>query len=151
MRELWRRLGRLNQVSLTIVAVVFVVCVGLVVVIDPVIGSILAAACAGLTAFSLWFFFHDEVRNNRLRAGGVRAEAVILSVEETGVTIQGNYPQARLRLLVQPQTGESYEATTKCLMNRLEVPAYQPGNRIPVVVDPKDPTRVSVDQAFGAQ
>ena len=151
MRELWRRLGRLNRVSLVIVAVVFVVCVGLVVVVDPIIGSILAATCTGLTAFSLWFFFHDEVRNDRLRDGGVRAEAVILSMEETGVTIQGNYLQARLRLLVRPETGESYEATTKCLMNRLEVPAYQPGNHIPVVVDPKDPTRVSVDQALGAQ
>jgi hypothetical protein len=151
MRELWGRLGRLNQVSLVIVAVVFVACMGLVVVVDPIIGSILAAARAGVTAFCFWFFFHDEVRNNRLRARGVRAEAVILSVEETGVTIQGNYPQARLRLLVQPETGESYEATTKCLMNRLEIPAYQPGKRIPVVVDPKHPTRVSVDQAFGAQ
>jgi hypothetical protein len=144
MRELWGRLGRLNQVSLVIVAVVFVACMGLVVVVDPVIGSILAAACVALTVFCFWFFFHDEVRNNRLRAGGVRAEAVILSVEETGVTIQGNYPQARLRLLVQPETGESYEATTKCLMNRFEIPAYQPGNRITVVVDPKHPTRVSV-------
>jgi|GEM_PF-1947191 len=29
-------------------------------------------------------------------------------------------------------------------MNRLEIPAYQPGSRIQVVVDPKHPTRVSV-------
>ena len=144
MRELWRRLRLLNQVSLVIVAVVFVVCMGLVVAVDPVTGSILVACCVGLTAFCFWFFFHDEVRNNRLRAGGVRAEAVVLSVEETGVTVQGNYPQARLRLLVQPQSGESYEATTKCLMNRFEIPAYQPGCRIQVVVDPKHPQRVSV-------
>jgi len=144
MRELWQRLGRLNQVSLVIVFVVFVACMGLVVVVDPVIGSVMVACTVALTAFCFWFFFHDEVRNNRLRAGGVRAEAVILSVEETGVTIQGNYPLARLRLLVQPPFGDSYEATAKCLMNRFEIPAYQRGATIQVVVDPKHPTRVSV-------
>ncbi len=145
MREFWRRLGRLNQVSLVIVGVALVACAALVVVVAPAIGSIMVAVFVAITAFCLWFFFHDEVRSNRLRARGVRAEAVILSVEETGVTIQGNYPQARLRLLVQPDTGESYEATTKCLMNRLEIPAYQPGGRIAVVVDPKRPTKVSVE------
>ena len=105
---------------------------------------IVGVVFVAITAFCSWFFFHDEVRSNRLRAEGLRAEAVILSVEETGVAIRGNYPQARLRLLVQPETGASYEATTKCLMNRLEIPACQPGNRIRVVVDPKHPTRVSV-------
>jgi hypothetical protein len=144
MRELWQRLGRLNQVSLVIVGVAFVGCAALVVVVAPFIGAVMVAVFVAVTAFCLWFFFRDEVRNNRVRAGGVRAEAVILSVEETGVTIQGNYPQARLRLLVQPETGESYEATTRCLMNRLEIPAYQPGSSITVAVDPKHPTRVSV-------
>lgn len=144
MRELWRRLGTLNQVSLVIVFVVFVVCMGLVVVVDPVIGSVIVACSVALTAFCFWFFFHDEVRNNRLRAGGVRAEAIILSVEETGVTVQNNYPMAKLHLLVQPETGESYEATTKLLMNRFEVPAYQPGCRVQVVVDPKHPKKVAV-------
>ena len=98
MRELWGRLGRLNQVSLAIVGVVFAGCAALVVVVAPIIGSIMVAVFVAVTAFCLWFFFHDEVRSNRLRARGVRAEAVILSVEETGVTIQGNYPQARLRV-----------------------------------------------------
>jgi hypothetical protein len=144
MRELWRRLGTLNQVSLVIVFIVFVVCMGLVVLVDPVIGSVIVACSVALTAFCFWFFFHDEVRNNRLRAGGVRAEAIILSVEETGVTVQNNYPMAKLHLLVQPETGESYEATTKLLMNRFEIPAYQPGGRVQVVVDPKHPKKVAV-------
>lgn len=145
MRELWSRLGRLNQVSLVIVLVVFVACMGLVVLVDPVTGSIIVAVVAAVVAFCFWFFFHDEVRNNRVRARGVRAEATILDVRETGVTIQGNYPVARLRLLVRPTTGESYEATTKCLMNRFEIPAYQPGAVIRVVVDPKHPGKVAVE------
>jgi hypothetical protein len=144
MRELWSRLGRLNQVSLAIVAVVFVVCMGLVILVDPITGTIIVALTVALVAFCFWFFFHDEMRSNRLRAEGVRAEAIILDVQETGLTIQHNYPQARLHLLVQPATGESYETTAKCLMNRFEVPAYQPGCRIQVVVDPKHPKHVAV-------
>jgi len=144
MRELWDRLGRLNQVSLVIVAVVFVACMGLVVRVDPVTGTIIVALCVALTAFCFWFFFHDEVRSNRLRARGQACEATILEVSETGITVQGNYPLAKLRLLVQPATGESYEATTKCLMNRFEIPAYQPGGRITVLVDPKDRRKVAV-------
>lgn len=144
MREFWRRLRLINQVSLVIVAVVFVVCMGIVVMVDPVVGSIIVAGCVALTAFCFWFFFHDEVRGNRLRERGTRAEATILAVEETGVTVQDNYPQAKLRLLVRPSTGECYEATTKCLLNRFEIPAFQPGATIPVVVDPKHPKRVAV-------
>ena len=144
MRELWRRLGRLNQVSLAIVGVVFVACMGLVVVVDPVIGSILAASCVGLTAFCFWFFFHDEVRTNRLRKSGRPAEATILEVRETGITVQGNYPLAKLRLRVEPLGREPYEVTTKCLMSRFEIPAYRPGDRISVLVDPGDRDKVAV-------
>jgi hypothetical protein len=144
VRELWGRLRRINQVSLVIVLVVFVACMGLVVLVDPVTGSIIVAAVVALVVFCFWFFFHDEVRDNRLRARGMRAEATILEVRETGVTIQGNYPVASLHLLVRPEAGESYEATARCLMNRFEIPAYQPGAVIQVVVDPKHPERVAV-------
>ena len=45
---------------------------------------------------------------------------------------------------MRPVVGEAYEATTTCLLNRFEIPAYQPGATIPVVVDPKHPKRVAV-------
>jgi Protein of unknown function (DUF3592) len=144
MRELWRSLRPLNQIALVIVAVVFVGCMVMLIWIDHVVGLGIAVAAVALTAFCFWFFFHDQVRTNRLRANGTPVEAVILAVEETGVTVQDNYPLAKLRLLVQPECGESYEATTKCLMDRFEIPAYQPGERIQVVVDPKHPKKVAV-------
>ena len=144
MREFWKRLGRLNQISLTIVAIVVAGTMGMLIVVTPVAGLIITAATVALTAFCFWFFFHDEVRSNRLRRGGQPAEATILEVMETGITVQDNFPLAKLRLLVQPADGEPYEATAKCLMNRFEIPAYQPGNRISVLVDPKDRKKVAV-------
>jgi len=107
--------------------------------VRPVAGVIIFAGTLALTAFCFWFFFHDEARNNRLRRRGQAAAATILEVSETGITVQGNYPLANLRLRVEPAGGEPYEVTTKCLMNRLEIPAYRPGRRISVLVDPRNP------------
>ncbi len=144
MRELWQRLGRLNQVSLIIVAVALVAALGAVIAVTPVAGSIVSVGMLALTAFCFWFFFHDEARNNRLRRRGRPAEATIIEVRETGVTVQGNYPLAKLRLRVEPVDGEPYEVTTKCLMSRFEIPAYRPGDRISVLVDPGDRDKVAV-------
>ena len=144
MRELWQRLGRLNQVSLIIVAIVVVAAMGAVVVSAPLAGLVTTAVTIAVTTFCFWFFFHDEARNNRLRRRGQAAEATILEVSETGITVQDNYPLAKLRLRVEPAGGEPYEVTTKCLINRFEIPAYQPGRRISVLVDPKDSRKVAV-------
>lgn len=144
MRELWERLGRLNQISLIAVAFALVAGLGVIFINSPVAGLVITAGTIALTTFCFWFFFHDEVRNNRLRERGQAAEATILGVRETGITVQNNYPLAKLRLRVEPAGGEPYEVTTKCLMNRFEIPAYQPGNRISVLVDPKNRKKVAV-------
>lgn len=125
-------------------AIALVAGMGVIIVNRPVAGLIITAGTLALTAFCFWFFFHDEARNNRLRRRGQAAEATILEVSETGVTVQNNYPLAKLRLRVEPAGGEPYEVTTKCLMNRFAIPSYQPGNRISVLVDPKDHRKVAV-------
>ena len=145
MRELWQRLGTLNQISLLVVFVVVAACLVGIIIVAPLVGAIISVATIGLTAFCFWFFFHDEARNNRLRRRGQAVDATILEVTETGVTVQNNYPLAKLRLLVQPVDGEPYEVTTKCLLSRFEIPAYQPGGRITVLVDPKNKTKVAVE------
>jgi len=108
-------------------------------------GAILVAVLLGVLVGGFWIGLAPQARRNRLARVGVAAEATILSVGETGWTLQGNYGLARLRLQVEPPDGGApYEATTKTYINRFEMPAYQPGVRLPVVVDPKDPTRVAV-------
>ena len=76
--------------------------------------------------------------------GGSPAEAEILAIEETGITVQGNYPMGKSRLRVHPPDGEPYEVTAKCLLNRFEVPAYQPGTTVRVLIDPRHRRRVTL-------
>jgi hypothetical protein len=92
----------------------------------------------------VWFFFGDEARRRNLLKRGTPGWATILAVEETGITINRNYPLAKLRLQVEPAEGEPYQVTAKCLMNRFDIPACQPGARVAVVIDPRHPHRVGI-------
>jgi hypothetical protein len=115
-----------------------------VVAVDPVVGTVIVVACVALLAFCIWFFFGPEIRRQRLLARGLPAEAEILAVEETGITVQGNDPVGRFLFRVHPPDGEPYEVTAKCLLDRFEVPAYQPGSTVRVLVDPRDREKVTL-------
>jgi hypothetical protein len=108
-------------------------------------GAILVAVMLGVVVVVFWIVLAPQARRNRLARIGVPAEAVILSIAETGWTLNDNYGLARLRLRVEPADGgDPYEVTIKSYINRFEIPSYQPGVRLPVVVDPADRTRVAV-------
>jgi hypothetical protein len=80
-----------------------------------------------------------------LQRVGVSAQAEILSIGETGLTVNGN-PVITLDVEVRPADRAPYHATIKrLLVSRLEVPQFQPGRVIPVRFDPRDPSRVSFD------
>lgn len=83
--------------------------------------------------------------SRELQATGVAAEAEILSLWDTGITVNED-PVIGLKVRVRPKDGAPYEATiAKSLVSRLDVPQFQPGRVIPVRVDPHDPARVAVD------
>ena len=75
---------------------------------------------------------------------GEPAEATILEVKETGITINNNYPIAKLVLEVHPPDGEPYRTEAKCMMDRFDIPAFQPGMVVQVTVDPKNRKKVAV-------
>src|ERR1700688_167810 len=80
-----------------------------------------------------------------LQRVGVPAQAEILSIGETGLTVNDN-PVITLDVEVRPADRPPYRATIKrLLVSRLEVPQFQPGRVIPVRFDPRDPSRVSFD------
>ena len=109
-------------------------------------GAILVVVLLGVTVVVFWIVLAPQARRNKLARTGVPAEAVILSIAETGWTLNGNYGLARLRLQVEPPDGgEPYEVTVKSYINRFEIPSYQPGVRLPVRVDPTDQTKVAVN------
>jgi hypothetical protein len=80
-----------------------------------------------------------------LQAAGVAAQAEILSLWDTGITV-GSDPVIGLKVRVQPTDGAPYEAIIKkSLISRLDIPRFQPGKIVPVRFDPKDPSRVAID------
>ena len=144
MWELFKRLGLLNQISLVIVAVVVLGVFVMLIVTSGVTGVILVAVTIAVTVFCFWFFFAAEARRFNILKRGEPAEASILEVKETGITIQKNYPVAKLRLEVRPGEGEPYRVWTKCMVNRFDIPAFQPGAVVQVMVDPRNRRRVAV-------
>jgi hypothetical protein len=101
---------------------------------------LLLAAFAGAFGYA----YAPEVRRARLAGKGAAAEATIVSTAETGWTLQSNYGVAKVRLRVEPpEGGEPYEVTTRIIIDRFDFAAYQPGARIPVLIDPRDRMKVA--------
>jgi len=100
----------------------------------------LAGSVAGCAIFDTGM---SEAKD--LQRVGLPAQAEILSIGETGLTVNDN-PVIALDVEVRPADRPPYKATIKrLLVSRLEVPQFQPGKVIPVRFDPKDPSRVSFD------
>ncbi|MBI2841279.1 MAG: hypothetical protein HYX75_23415 [Acidobacteria bacterium] len=78
-----------------------------------------------------------------LQKKGVSAEAEILEIWDTGISVNEN-PVVGLLLEVRPADGRAYQAKTKALVSRVHIPMVQPGLVVPVWLDPADPTRVSL-------
>lgn len=92
--------------------------------------------------------FKNSARNREVLATGEPAEAVIVSVMDTGVTVN-DCPQARLTLEVRPAGRPPFLAETTLLVGRFQTGMVMPGAPVHVRFDPADPSRVAV-QSFGA-
>jgi hypothetical protein len=75
---------------------------------------------------------------------GKPATGTITRLIDTGTTIN-NDPVVEFVIRVVPERGEAYEAHTKALVSRLDVPAVQPGRVVPVKYDPANPARIALD------
>jgi hypothetical protein len=80
-----------------------------------------------------------------IRAAGLPAEATVVEIWDTGVTVN-NDPVVGFLLDVRPTGGRApFQAKTKALISRLAVPRVQPGATLRVMFDPNDSTRVALD------
>jgi hypothetical protein len=143
MRELWGRLSTVNKVGLFGALIGFLIGMGAVIIADPVTGIFIVAACVALTVFCFWFFFHADARRFKLQKSGVPATAEIIEVRSTGVTLNEVYPQVELLLEVHREGIEPYRVKTKFLIDQVDIPRYQAGNSISVMVDPGDKDKVA--------
>lgn len=80
-----------------------------------------------------------------LQASGVPAQATIVSISDSGITLNED-PVVDFVLEVRGQDGGApYRATTRSPISRLDVPRFQPGATVPVKVDPRNPAHVVLD------
>ena len=90
----------------------------------------------------------------RILQTGLPGKAKVLSLAETGVTVN-NAPQVLLNLEVTPDhTRRPYQVQTKQVISMVHIPQFQPGARLLVRVDPNDPNQVAiagVDAGAGVQ
>ncbi len=98
-----------------------------------------AAACSSITDS-----FSGRKEACEILAIGKPATATIERLIDTGTTIN-NDPVVDFVLTVTPPEGDPWEAHSKALVGRLDVPGFQPGRVVPVKFDPKDRSRVALD------
>ena len=79
---------------------------------------------------------------------GVTAEATVLSVWDTGVSINDN-PQVGMLLDVRPSMAPAFQAQAKKLVSRINTGAIQPGMKVQVLYDPANPKRIEVQSIQG--
>jgi hypothetical protein len=144
MRELFKKLSTINKIGLIGALIGFLAGMAVIIIAKPVDGLVITAVSTILVLFCFWFFFGREVRRSKILRRGEEAEATILEVRSTGMTINMVYPQIELLLEVHPRDGEPYQVKTKCLIDQADIPGYQPGNVIAVTIDPKNRKRVAV-------
>lgn len=80
---------------------------------------------------------------NWLAQNGTQAPAEVLSVTDTGATVNIN-PVVVLVLRVTPSTGASFETTGRNMVPRIAVP--RKGDTITIKYNPADPTQLFVVQ-----
>ncbi|CAG0935805.1 hypothetical protein TFLX_04655 [Thermoflexales bacterium] len=97
------------------------------------------------SALFLWGMFSGFLTTpgnyRRLKAHGVEAEATILSISDTGATVNKN-PYVKLRLRVEPLGIAAYETEVKAMVSRISIP--RPGDGVRVKFDPNKPEDVIV-------
>ena len=98
---------------------------------------LLAVGCAVVDSMS------GEGEARRIRQVGTPAEALVLAIRDTGMTIN-NDPVVAFSLEVRPAGGRPYQAETRGRIGRLDVPQIQPGAVLPVSIDPGDPRKVAL-------
>lgn len=118
--------------------------VGMIVAIiaDPLFGIIFSAVIITIIYFSFRAAFGSIIRRDALMKNGVQAEATIIEVNDTGMTVNEIYPVIKFTLEVRPPEGQPFRAESKELINRMDIPTFQPGAVVPVLYNPKNPSNV---------
>lgn len=119
---------------------------GMVVAIiaSPIFGSIFSLFFIVVFGWVFGGMFLRGRKRKQLLQTGVQANAQIVEIWDTGVTVN-NQPQIGMKLKVTPATGMPYEVETKMIISRLQTAYYQPGVSCVVRYDPNDLSSVAIE------
>jgi len=117
----------------------------------PIIGFVVVMVVFGVS--SIWWggWLITKMTGTGAVKGGLPGDAVIESITDTGTTVSmsgvGAYaPEYKFGLLVTPAAGGTpYQTQAKALVPRVYIPMVVPGVHVGVLIDPKNPMKVSVD------
>ncbi|GAA2876696.1 hypothetical protein GCM10010517_37940 [Streptosporangium fragile] len=99
----------------------------------------------GKAGGGLFAMVNDMVRgNDDLLDGGVPATAVVVSMRDTGMTVN-DMPMVAFELEVRGEGTAPYRVPHRETLPRLLVGAVLPGTLLAVMVDPVNPNRLTVD------
>ncbi len=110
----------------------------------PAIPVLAAFAVALLGCRSIVDSYSGRKESCEILATGISATGTIVRLIDTGTTINDD-PVVEFVVRVVPADGEPYEAKTKALVSRLDVPSIQPGRVVPVKYDPQNRMRIALD------
>jgi hypothetical protein len=106
--------------------------------------ALAALACAALGCAAIVDNFSGRGEACAILAIGAPATGTIVRLVDTGRTINDD-PVVEFVVRVVPGEGTAYEARTRGLVSRLDVPQLQPGRVVPVKYDPRDRSRIALD------
>jgi len=102
-----------------------------------------------LAGFIFFRIYRGMAADKAILQSGLPAPAVILSVEDTGVTMNDN-PQARLTLQVNPPNRPPFQAVVATFVGRLQIGMLVPGQPVSVRYDPNDISKVAIESMGAA-
>ncbi len=88
-------------------------------------------------------------KDREILQNGVEADAEIISIQDTGVTINNIYINVKMLLKVIPQFGSPFEINTSHLVSRVNIP--RPGDMLRVKYSKNDLTKVVILDKSAAQ
>jgi len=89
------------------------------------------------TVYAVFSFGKPTKADKDLMEHGIEAEATILSVQDTGITINDINYVVKLTLRVKPPTTAAFESTAEVTVSRVAIPS--PGETLRVKYDPAKP------------
>lgn len=133
------------------VLLLFLGVIALFVYLDLAINSRLTMMSYGVIALVLFigvvqFFVSGVVAgNSKTLQTGQPAQATVMSVRETGLSLGETEFQIALKLQVAAPGLAPFIAEAKTFVSRINPGAYQPGMTVAIRYDPKNPQKIAVE------